>query len=169
MGVLKKIFGGGSAMKSEDTPEAASATLEVTPAESPNPKPSPEDRPAPAPSAPPREPDTHEMLQTPRPGEPEGLRSSIIDTLRTVFDPEIPVNIYELGLIYNIDIDPDGAVQIRITLTAPNCPVAGTLPGEVETKVRGVKGVTAAKLELVWEPAWSMARMSEAARLELGF
>lgn len=96
------------------------------------------------------------------------IREQVVRVLRTVYDPEIPVDIYELGLIYNIDIAPDGAVAIQMTLTAPSCPVAGILPGEVEAKVRAVPGVTDVQLDLVWEPPWDMSKMSEAARLTLG-
>ena len=97
------------------------------------------------------------------------LRERVEDALRTVHDPEIPVNIYELGLVYDLDVADDGAVAINMTLTTPNCPAAGAIPGEVEAKVRGVDGVTDAKVELVWDPPWDSSRMSEAARLELGF
>jgi FeS assembly SUF system protein len=96
------------------------------------------------------------------------LKDSIISALRKVYDPEMPVNIYELGLIYGIDVDDAGAVTVRMTLTAPNCPVAGTLPGEVERAVRSVPGVANAKIELTFDPPWSKARMSEAAKLALG-
>jgi len=97
------------------------------------------------------------------------LEAEIIEAMRDVYDPEIPVNIYDLGLIYEIDVDEFGVVEIDMTLTSPACPVAGSLPGEVEQKVRGVPGVIDVHLELVWEPAWSMDRMSEDAKLELGF
>jgi FeS assembly SUF system protein len=97
-----------------------------------------------------------------------GLEAPIIEALHTCFDPEIPVDIYELGLIYGIDVGPSGEVNIRMTLTSPGCPVAGSLPGEVEEKVRSVPGVTEAKVELVWEPPWGMEKMSEAAKLQLG-
>ena len=110
--------------------------------------------------------------ETQEPGrevEPEGLEGRVIAGLRTVYDPEMPVNIYDLGLIYNLDVDePKGAVQIRMTLTAPGCPVAQSFPGTVEGAVKGVQGVNAARVELVWEPPWSRDRMSEAARLEMG-
>jgi len=96
------------------------------------------------------------------------LKEQVIAALRKVFDPEMPVNIYELGLIYDCAVDTDGAVAIRMTLTAPNCPVAGTLPGDVERAVRAVPGVTGVKLELVFDPPWTKARMSEAAKLALG-
>ena len=99
---------------------------------------------------------------------PTDLEAPIIAALHTCFDPEIPVDIYELGLIYGIDVQPSGEVNIRMTLTSPGCPVAGSLPGEVEEKVRAVPGVTAAKVELVWEPPWCMENMSEAAKLQLG-
>jgi FeS assembly SUF system protein len=96
------------------------------------------------------------------------LRPAIIDALCSIFDPEIPVNIYELGLIYDIDVDSESRVQIRMTLTAPACPSAQSLPIEVERKVRQVPGVTDVFVEVVWEPAWTTERMSESARLQLG-
>jgi FeS assembly SUF system protein len=92
------------------------------------------------------------------------LRDQVIAALKKVYDPEMPVNIYELGLIYNVDVDPQG----RVTLTAPNCPVAGTLPADAERAVRAVPGVTGVKLELVFDPPWTKDRMSEAAKLALG-
>lgn len=98
----------------------------------------------------------------------EALRAAIVKALHTVYDPEIPVDIYELGLIYGIDIDEGGRVVIRMTLTAPGCPVADTLPREAEAKTRAIPGVREARVDLVWEPAWNMALMSEAARLTLG-
>jgi len=96
------------------------------------------------------------------------IEQQVIDALRTCFDPEIPVNIYELGLIYEVKVTPPGDVGIRMTLTSPHCPVAGSLPPEVEAKARAVPGVTSAKVELVWDPPWEPSRMSEAAKLELG-
>jgi len=96
------------------------------------------------------------------------IEAQIIEALRTVFDPEIPVNIYEMGLIYDVKVEPTGAVAIRMTLTSPNCPAAQSLPSEVEAKVKAVPGVTDAKIEIVWEPPWDPAKMSEAARLQLG-
>jgi FeS assembly SUF system protein len=96
------------------------------------------------------------------------LRPKIIDAICEVYDPEIPVNIWELGLIYDIDIDAERRVQIRMTLTAPACPSAQSLPLEVERRVRAVEGVADVFVEVVWEPAWSTERMSEAARLQLG-
>jgi FeS assembly SUF system protein len=96
------------------------------------------------------------------------LRQQVIQRLRTIYDPEMPVNIYELGLIYEVTVDEARFVSIRMTLTAPNCPVAGTLPPEVESKVRDVPGVSGVKLELVFDPPWTKNRMSEAAKLELG-
>lgn len=96
------------------------------------------------------------------------LQARIIEVLRTCHDPEIPVNIHELGLIYGIDINPAGSVTIRMTLTAPNCPVAGKLPAEVKSKVGELPGVTDVRVELVWDPPWSVDKMSEAARLQLG-
>jgi FeS assembly SUF system protein len=96
------------------------------------------------------------------------LKDQIIAALKKVYDPEMPVNIYELGLIYGIDVDPEGVVAMRMTLTAPNCPVAGSLPAEAERAVRSVSGVTDVKLELTFDPPWSKDRMSEAAKLALG-
>ena len=96
------------------------------------------------------------------------LESKVAAALKTVYDPEIPVNIYDLGLIYGIEVT-DGAARVRMTLTAPNCPVAGILPGQVEQKIREVPGITDAKVELVFDPPWDRSRMSDAAKLELGF
>lgn len=95
------------------------------------------------------------------------LEDRIIAALRTVYDPEIPVNIHELGLIYDLNIDDAGKVEIKMTLTSPACPVAGALVGQVETKARAVEGVTDAKVDLVWDPPWTPARMSDAAKLTL--
>jgi FeS assembly SUF system protein len=97
-----------------------------------------------------------------------GLEERVIAVLRTVYDPEIPVNIYELGLVYDLKVDPSGAVAIRMTLTSPMCPVAEALPGEVRAKVEAVPGVTSAKVDLVWDPPWDKERMSDEARLALG-
>ena len=97
------------------------------------------------------------------------LEEAIIQGLGTVYDPEIPVSIYELGLIYDIDTNDDGDVVIAMTLTSPACPVAESLPGEVESTISAIDGVKSVKVNLVWEPTWSMEKMSEAARLELGF
>src|SRR5512134_3810119 len=88
----------------------------------------------------------------PQAQDTEALREKIVNTLRSIYDPEIPVNIYEIGLIYSVDIDPANAVNIRMTLTSPACPAAGTLPGEVEDKARRVAGVTDVKVDLVWDP-----------------
>lgn len=96
------------------------------------------------------------------------VTDQVVAALRTVYDPEMPVNIYELGLIYDASVDDEGRAAIRMTLTAPNCPVAGTLPGDVERAVRAVPGVTDVKLELTFDPPWSKDRMSEAAKLALG-
>ncbi|MBT5050194.1 MAG: SUF system Fe-S cluster assembly protein [Rhodospirillaceae bacterium] len=97
------------------------------------------------------------------------LEGRIIEAISTIYDPEIPVNIYELGLIYDLSITADDRVRVEMTLTSPACPVAGSLPGEVEQKVREVDGVQDVALELVWDPPWTPERMTEAARLELGF
>jgi FeS assembly SUF system protein len=98
----------------------------------------------------------------------EILGKRVRDVLRTVFDPEIPVNIFELGLIHDIDISPEYDVAIRMTLTSPACPVAETLPAEVQQKIEWIDTVRSAKVDIVWDPPWSMDRMSEAARLQLG-
>ena len=96
------------------------------------------------------------------------IRDDVIRVLQTVYDPEIPVNIYELGLIYEVAVADDGRASIKMTLTTPMCPAAEELPPEVETKARSVPGVTGVELDLVWDPPWSPDMMTEAARLELG-
>jgi FeS assembly SUF system protein len=96
------------------------------------------------------------------------LRAKIIEVLRTVYDPELPVNIWELGLVYFLSVDQEGRVIVDMTLTAPTCPVAESLPPEVELVVSRVPGVTEVKLNLVWDPPWDESMLSEAARLELG-
>ena len=97
------------------------------------------------------------------------LNDKIVERLRTVYDPEIPVNIYDLGLIYEVKVEPTGDVHVRMTLTSPGCPAAGTLPGEVEDKIVVVPGVKKVKVDVVWEPTWDKNMMSEAAKLQLGF
>lgn len=106
--------------------------------------------------------------------EPEAERDldlefQVVEMVRTIYDPEIPVNIYELGLIYELRADVNGHVKVVMTLTTPHCPVAESMPGEIETRIRGVEGVTDVDVELTWDPAWDQSMMSEAARLELGF
>jgi len=96
------------------------------------------------------------------------LEQKVVGVLKTCYDPEIPVDIYELGLIYSIKAGEDGNVEIQMTLTSPACPVAGSLPPEVESKVKQVDGVTDCKIELVWEPPWNPQMMSEGAKLDLG-
>lgn len=96
------------------------------------------------------------------------LKDQVVAAMRKVYDPEMPVNIYELGLIYGVDVSSEGQVAIRMTLTAPNCPVAGSLPADVERAVRAVPGVSSVKLELTFDPPWTKDRMSEAAKLALG-
>ena len=98
----------------------------------------------------------------------EQVEANVIAALRTIFDPEIPVNIYDLGLIYGLDVDAAGKVDIRMTLTAPACPVAGTFPDTVEQRLYEVTGVSEVRVELVWEPPWTMDKLSEDARLQLG-
>lgn len=101
-------------------------------------------------------------------GATEELREQVVGALRGVFDPEIPVNIYDLGLIYALDIDAAGEVKVQMTLTAPGCPVAQTFPATVEDAVKAVPGVKDAAVELVWDPPWSSDRMTDAAKLQLG-
>ena len=104
----------------------------------------------------------------PDPARTEELKPRIVEALSTVYDPEIPVNIWELGLIYGVVVDASGVAGIRMTLTAPGCPVAQSLPVEVAEKVKSVPGVTDAKVDVVWEPAWSKDMMTDAAKLQLG-
>jgi FeS assembly SUF system protein len=103
------------------------------------------------------------------PGEPGGsIYEGVITALKEIYDPEIPVNIYELGLIYGVDVSDDGAVAISMTLTTPHCPVAESMPGEVELRVGAVPGVRDCEVNLVWDPPWDMGKMSDEAKLELG-
>ncbi|MDR9433288.1 MAG: SUF system Fe-S cluster assembly protein [Spiribacter sp.] len=99
----------------------------------------------------------------------DAMREAIVGALKCVYDPEIPVDVYELGLIYAIDIDAEGFVDVTMTLTSPACPVAGQMPIMVRAAVEQVAGVQAAEVELTWEPPWTQDRMSESARLQLGF
>jgi len=112
------------------------------------------------------------LAQKPAPAgstEPGGdLYEAVIEALKDIYDPEIPVNIYDLGLIYGVDLDSEGGVVITMTLTTPHCPVAESMPGEVELRVGAVSGIRDAEVNLVWDPPWDPARMSDEARLELG-
>lgn len=99
---------------------------------------------------------------------PEDLLPRVIDALKTVYDPEIPVNIYELGLVYDVQVTTEGGVFVKMTLTAPNCPVAGILPDQVRQKILELDGVTSAEVELVFDPPWDRDKMSDAAKLALG-
>jgi FeS assembly SUF system protein len=112
--------------------------------------------------------DPDEMAAKERHAQVEDTGSRIIEVLRTVYDPEIPVNIYELGLIYKIDIEDDDRVVVEMTLTSPHCPVAETLPGEIEQKVASVEGVSGCEVKVVWDPPWNPSMMTEEAQLELG-
>jgi len=96
------------------------------------------------------------------------IEAEVIEALRTIFDPEIPVNVYELGLIYLVEVSSGGAVMIRMTLTSPHCPAVQSMPAEIEGKVRAISGVTDVTIDLVWDPPWDQGKMSEAARLQLG-
>jgi FeS assembly SUF system protein len=109
----------------------------------------------------------HKTIGELSPGQ-RALESTIVEVVRTVYDPEIPVNVYDLGLIYEIAIDAENRVKVKMTLTAPGCPVAGSLPVEVERKIEGIPQVKDAEVELVWDPPWDKSRMSEAALLDLG-
>ena len=103
------------------------------------------------------------------PGEPGGaIYDGVIAALKEIFDPEIPVNIYDLGLIYGVEVSPESAVTVIMTLTTPHCPVAESMPGEVEMRVSAVPGVRDCEVNLVWDPPWDMAKMSDEAKLELG-
>ena len=112
------------------------------------------------------------LAQKPAPlsgGEPGGaLYEAVIDALKEIYDPEIPVNIYDLGLIYNVEVTDDGHAAITMTLTTPHCPVAESMPGEVELRVCSVPGIAIADVNLVWDPPWSPQQMSDDAKLELG-
>lgn len=101
-------------------------------------------------------------------GADEAMRQNVIAALRTVYDPEIPINIYDLGLVYDLKVLPEGRIDIRMTLTAPACPVAGEMPGVVEERVLQVPGVSEARVDLVWDPPWSRDLLSEEAKLQLG-
>ena len=125
----------------------------------------PQDPPAPDPAPQEQLPKEHAPTRVFSANE---IEEAIVEVLRTVYDPEIPVDIYELGLVYDIDVDPAGKVLVRMTLTSPGCPVAGSLIPEVEGKARLVPGVTEAKVQLVWDPPWDPSKMSEAAKLQLG-
>ena len=98
---------------------------------------------------------------------PEDLKEKVIAVLHTCYDPELPVNIYELGLVYDVQVDA-GAVRVEMTLTSPGCPVAGSLAAEVQAKIQAIAGVKSAQVDIVWEPPWDKSRMSEAAKLQLG-
>ena len=98
----------------------------------------------------------------------QAIEADVVEALKPVYDPEIPVDIYELGLVYHLDVRDDRSVEVRLTLTSPMCPVAGSLPPEVEAKVAQIPGVKSASVDLVWEPPWNPSMMSEAAKLELG-
>ena len=110
-----------------------------------------------------------EQKAEPDPSGPGGdLQEAVIEALKSIYDPEIPVNIYELGLIYDVRVDADGDAVIDMTLTTPNCPVAESMPAEVEMRVLSVPGIRDAEVKLVWEPSWDPSKMSDEARLELG-
>jgi FeS assembly SUF system protein len=111
---------------------------------------------------------THEQRQLSS-IEQSVIVNQVIEAIRTCYDPEIPVNIYDLGLVYDVRVDPAAAVTVIMTLTSPSCPAAQSLPKEVEAKSRAVAGVSSSRVEVVWSPPWNPSMMSEAAKLELGF
>jgi FeS assembly SUF system protein len=100
--------------------------------------------------------------------EPKEIEAKVIEALKTCYDPEIPVDIYELGLVYRVAVDPDGTVEVQMTLTSPNCPAAAELPLQAEAKIRSIAGVRDARVEIVFDPPWEPSKMSDAARLQLG-
>ena len=146
-------------------PPAAAGPAAPATASAPGPEPPrpilPSEPPAPPPAV------AHDPIE-PDPLKTLELKPKLIEALSTVYDPEIPVNIYELGLIYDVDVNAEGLVGIRMTLTSPACPAAQSLPGEVKAKAKGVPGVSDAWVDVVWEPQWDMNKMSDAARLQLG-
>jgi FeS assembly SUF system protein len=121
-------------------------------------------------SLPPAEtiPDAATTAEPAEPIDRDEIEKNIIDAIKTVYDPEIPVNIFEMGLIYGVDIQPDGAVKVTMTLTAPTCPSAQELPVSVRQSIKGIPGVSSVGVEIVWDPPWTPAKMSEAAKLQLG-
>jgi FeS assembly SUF system protein len=155
---------------SDDQPIQVEEVTAVTP----SPRARVEDALDPAPAAPLRRADYLEgFLAAPSTAQPSGepggdLYEAVIDALKEIYDPEIPVNIYDLGLIYGVDITGDGHTAVTMTLTTPHCPVAESMPGEVEMRVAAVPGVGVAEVNLVWDPPWDPAKMSDDAKLELG-
>jgi len=116
-----------------------------------------------------KEKDEEKPVEAASPPEDEtGLRGEVISVLRSVYDPEIPVDIYELGLIYDLEVENEKDVRVLMTLTTPMCPVAGSLPGEVESRLRDIAGIGDVTVDLTWDPPWDPNRMSDAAKLELG-
>jgi FeS assembly SUF system protein len=153
-------------MSSGEMPEPDRQPLPVLPA-SPNVDQARHDSLAPTSPPPPYAHPMHRTIGDLSPTQ-RALESTVVEVLRTVYDPEIPVNIYELGLIYEIAIDPENRVKVTMTLTSPGCPVAGSLPGEVERKVESIPEVKEGEVVLVWDPPWDKSRMSESALLDLG-
>ena len=123
---------------------------------------------APAPASESGQPSPAETAFAPEPLNTLTLQPALVEAVSKVFDPEIPVNIYELGLIYNLDVDKDMNVQVRMTLTAPACPAAQTIPIDVERRIREVPGINDVKVAVVWDPPWTRDKMSDAAKLTLG-
>ena len=153
---LKNVFGKGKKPAGESIPREEPKSYSA-PAPTEEPTPEPEAPPA----APPRESDVIDVPDS-------ALRTPIVDAIKTVYDPEIPVDIYELGLIYLVRINEEGKVHVDMTLTSPNCPSAEELPGDAQKKIAAVEGVTDVKVDVVWDPPWDKDKMSEVAKLELG-
>lgn len=146
----------------DESEKEAPAAVEMTPPRTEPPRAVLPTQPvAPAPTT------THDPIEV-DPLKTLELKPKLIEALSTVYDPEIPVNIYELGLIYDVDVNADGLVGIRMTLTSPGCPAAQSLPVEVKAKAKAVSGVTDAWVDVVWEPQWDMDKMTDAAKLQLG-
>ena len=158
---LKKVLRVHRAQRTwvDASPHHKPPTPATTPTTTPAPPP-PEPEPA-------KEAPTKALDEALSPERQKAIEKAVIESLRMVYDPEIPVNIYELGLVYRVEVDETGAAEVDMTLTSPHCPVAQSLADEVARRTRSVKGVREAKVDIVWDPPWDPSKMSEAARLEL--
>ena len=140
----------------DDTPHAEAPSVEPAPPPAATPAPQTE---------PPQPPET--AGEAPKTAEPQGVEQQVIAVVKDIYDPEIPVNIYDLGLIYGVQAPPDGNIKIKMTLTAPNCPAAQTLPAEVKDKAEAIEGVQSADVEITFDPPWTPDKMTDAAKLVL--
>ena len=140
----------------DDTPNAGVPSVEPSPPPAATPAPQTE---------PPQPPET--AGEAPKTAEPQGVEQQVIAVVKDIYDPEIPVNIYDLGLIYGVQAPPDGNIKITMTLTAPNCPAAQTLPAEVKDKAEAIEGVQSADVEITFDPPWTPDKMTDAAKLVL--